>query len=100
MNTAVINIKTDPKIKKQAQVIADELGLSLSTLVNTYLRQFVRTQKVELTLNEEPSDYLIKSLKQSKEDIKNGRVTSFKNPEEMFSYLDKLIKDDKKSTKN
>lgn len=90
MNTAVINIRTNPKVKKQAQKVAEELGFSLSTVVNAYLRHFVRTKKVEFEA-EEPSEYLIKSLKQSKKEIKEGWVSqSFDNIEDEMKWLNDL----------
>jgi len=46
MKTAVINIKTNPKIKMEAQKVAAELGLSLSAVINGYLREFVEVEKI------------------------------------------------------
>lgn len=100
MNTAVINIKVSPDLKAEAQSFAKELGFSLSALIHSYLKQVVRTRTVVLTDREEPSDYLKKSLKESAEDIKNGRVVSFTNGQAAVAYLDKLIDNDKKAGKN
>src|SRR3989339_1771816 len=47
----VINIKTDKDIKELAQKTAGDLGLSLSALINAYLRQFVRTKEAYFTLS-------------------------------------------------
>ncbi|KKR27102.1 MAG: hypothetical protein A3C27_00765 [Candidatus Levybacteria bacterium RIFCSPHIGHO2_02_FULL_39_36] len=88
MNTAVINIKTEVSTKKQAQRIASELGVSLSSIINAYLKQFVRTRRIEFDLREEPSDYLLQSLKESQEDIKAGRVSpKFTNAEDAIKWL-------------
>jgi len=46
MNTAVINIKTQPEVKAKAQEIAKEIGVSLSSLLNAYLKQFIKTNGV------------------------------------------------------
>ncbi|MBI4118716.1 MAG: type II toxin-antitoxin system RelB/DinJ family antitoxin, partial [Parcubacteria group bacterium] len=45
----VINIKTDKDVKKNAQGVAEELGLSLSAVINAYLRQFVRNKEIHFT---------------------------------------------------
>ncbi|MBU1031755.1 type II toxin-antitoxin system RelB/DinJ family antitoxin, partial [Patescibacteria group bacterium] len=66
MNTAVVNVKVNPKVKRDAQQIAQALGLSLSSLINGYLRQIVRTKEVTFSLSEEPSEYMIQALKESK----------------------------------
>lgn len=90
MNTAVVNVKVDPMVKKSAQKIARELGISLSGLINGYLRQLIRTKTVTFSTNREiPSDYMIKALKESEEDIKAGRVSpTFTNAKDAIAWLD------------
>lgn len=99
MNSAVINIKTDPQVKKQAQEVAKELGLNLSIVINGFLKHLIKTKTVEFSAKEEPSEYMIKALKESEEDIKAGRVTSFKNPKDALHYLDTLIAKDEKTVR-
>jgi addiction module RelB/DinJ family antitoxin len=100
MNTAVVNVKVAPKVKRQARAVAEELGFSLSALVNAYLKELIRTKKVSFSTHEEPTDYLLNTLKESREDIKAGRTVGFESAGEAVEYLDKMIKDDKKSAKN
>lgn len=100
MNSAVINVKTHPDTKAQAQKVAKELGLSLSSIVNAYLKQLIRTKKVAFSTAEEPSEYLIKALKESSQDAKAGRVVSFETGDDALAYLDDLIAHDKKADKN
>ncbi|MCL4366415.1 type II toxin-antitoxin system RelB/DinJ family antitoxin [Patescibacteria group bacterium] len=100
MNTAIVNVKVNPKVKKEAQKVAEDLGLSLSSLINGYLRHLIRTKTVNFSLSEEPSEYMIQALKESKADIKAKRVISFKKPSDALDYLDKLIADEKKSKQN
>lgn len=89
MNTAVINIKTNPATKKEAQKLASELGLSLSAVINSLLHQFVKTKTLTLGVSEEPTQYMIDSLKESEQNIKNGRVSpAFDNVEDSFKWLD------------
>lgn len=95
MNNAVITIKTESNLKKEVVKLADELGFSLSSLINAYLKHFARTKTVDFTLNEEiPSDWMIKQLAESKADIKAGRVVSFNTDKQALDYLDKLIDKD------
>ncbi|MBL7159665.1 type II toxin-antitoxin system RelB/DinJ family antitoxin [Candidatus Microgenomates bacterium] len=90
-NAAVINIRTNANIKKQAQKIAKNLGLNLSALINAYLRQLIRTKTVSFSLEEELSDCLIKSLKKSEKDIKAGYVSpAFNNVKDADKWLDNL----------
>lgn len=90
MSTAVINIKTEENVKKQAQNIASELGLSLSALINAYLKQLVRTRRVEFDLGEEPSLRLIKNIKQAEENLKKGKHSPiFRTGKDAVEWLEK-----------
>jgi addiction module RelB/DinJ family antitoxin len=90
MNTAIINIKTTPETKREAQKVAEELGLSLSSLINALIKQVVRTQSINLsTTNEEPTEFLLRALQDSEEDKKVGRVSQvFDNAKDAISWLD------------
>ncbi len=88
MNTAIINIKINPEEKKEAQRVAEELGMPLSIIIKGFLKEFVRTQRVNFSTAEEPSDYLIASLKAAEEDIKAGRVSpTFDNAKDAIAWL-------------
>ncbi len=96
MNSAVINIRTDPLLKTQAQQLAGELGLGITSLVNGLLRHAVRTRAVTFSAQERPSKFLIESIKSAEEDLKNGKTISFKNFDDAISYLRQLEKPRKK----
>lgn len=97
MQSAVINFTTEEKVKQEAQKIAQKMGISLSTVLNHYLKHFVRTKTVVFNADDEiPNQYLINALKESEEDVKAGRVMTFKSPQEELAYLDKEIADEKR----
>ena len=86
METEVINLKVNSKLKKDGQKLAKGLGLSLSSLIKSLLSQAVREKKVELEL--EPTPYLEQMLKESKEDQKAGRVSpKFDNVKDSIAWL-------------
>jgi addiction module RelB/DinJ family antitoxin len=98
MNTTSLHIQIEPVIKQQAQKTADELGLSLSSVVKALLKQFIRTKRLSIGITEEiPNEYLRQSLKQSDEDIKAGRTLSFKSGKDALDYLAREIEDEKRS---
>ncbi len=49
---SIINIKADKDIKIKAQKVAKKLGMPLSTVINGYLREFVRTETVHFSLRD------------------------------------------------
>lgn len=90
---AVVNFKTDQKIKTQAQKIAGDMGLNLSDVLNIYLRGFVRKKELYISLNEDesnPSDELLLAVKESKEEYKSGKVKKFKNINDAISHLKQI----------
>lgn len=90
MNTSAIYIKTDPKVKKEAQKVARELGFSLSSLLNAWMRQFINTKTVTFSVGEEPSEYLKKSIKQARKNWEEGKTSpTFKTGEEAVAWLEK-----------
>ncbi len=89
MYTAVINIKTEPQTKKKAQQVASEIGVSLSALINAYLKELVRTKKVAFSLDEEPSPYLIKIMKKAEKNLNEGKGSPiFRTGEEAVKWLE------------
>lgn len=97
MNTASILIKTDPQIKARAQKTAEKMGLSLTSVINRYLKHFITTETITFsTRDEKPSQYLIDSLKESEADVKAGRVITFKSKQDELSYLDKEIANERR----
>jgi len=89
MNTTTISITTTPETK--AEALAKKQGINLSKLLGEYLKKLVHAKQHQ---EEEPSDYFIKSIKESEADVKAGRVISFKSGEAL-DYISSLIKDEK-----
>lgn len=89
MDTAVINIRIDRVTKNRARKVAEELGLSLSGMITGLLKQVIKTKTITLSASdEEPTEYLIKALKESKKDIKNGFVSPiFDSIEDEIAWL-------------
>ncbi len=78
MRSAVINIKINTRVKTKAQQIASELGFTLSSLINGFLYQLIKTKTIHFSTNEEiPSKFMRQSLRESEKDRKKGRYKSF-----------------------
>ena len=92
MVKTLLNIKTDREVKEEAQKIARELGVPLSTVVNAYLKEFIREREVHLSLTPRMSHRLEKLLEGVEKDIKRDRNLSpvFSSGPAMDAYLDSL----------
>lgn len=91
MNT-VINIKTKKKVKVRAQKVASELGLSLSAIINAYLRQLARNKEIRFSITPRMSPDLERLIGHAEHDISRGknlslRISSHKELDAYFSSL-------------
>ncbi|MDP3997502.1 MAG: hypothetical protein Q8P73_03310 [bacterium] len=94
MKKMAINIKVDSVVKEEAQKVAKELGFSLSGVINAYLKEFLRTRRINVGLREEElSDWAKRELKMSQADYRAGRSTSFGSEKEALVYLGSVIAD-------
>lgn len=68
--------------------VANDLGLSLSALVNAFLTQLVKTKRIELHVDEIPTEFVRKILKQAHEDREKGKASPiFDNADDAIGYL-------------
>jgi addiction module RelB/DinJ family antitoxin len=91
MNThTILNIKTDKKLKADAQKVAAELGLPLTTVMNSFLKQFVREKEITLSANEyRPTPYLERILEEAEKEYVEGKLETFDNVDDFLAALDK-----------
>ncbi len=87
MNT-VISVKVDKDIKESAQAVAKSAGLSLSALVNSYLRQVVATRRIELYAPEPMTPKLESLIAEVEAEIADGKVSkAYDNVEDFVKAL-------------
>lgn len=87
MKKVVVNVKVDRKVKKQVQEVAEELGFSLSALVNAYLKFLGRTRAV-FFVAETLKESLKRTLRTSKEDIQQGKISpEFSTADDAVAWL-------------
>jgi addiction module RelB/DinJ family antitoxin len=72
----VINIKTEKEVKINAQKLANEMGLSLSAVINVYLRQLIRTKEFYFSAAPKMSPSLENLLGKIEFDIQRNKNVS------------------------
>lgn len=89
MAKTVINIKTDKEVKEEAQRIAKELGIPLSTVVNSYLKDFIRGREFTISLEPQLKPEVWDEMKKAVDDAKKGKNVSpvFGEVEDAISWL-------------
>ena len=84
-----INVMVDTNTKEEATSILKDLGLSMSTAINLFLRQVIKNDGLPFEIkNRKPNKELIDALKEA-EDIINNRinVNSYDNREDLKKSL-------------
>ena len=92
MNThTILNVKTDKKLKADAKKVSAELGVPLSTVVNAFLKKFVREKEITLSANPlRPTPYLEEILEEAHTEYRSGKAHSFKSGDDMLTHLKSL----------
>jgi addiction module RelB/DinJ family antitoxin len=73
----LITIKTDKTLKKAAQQVAEKIGIPLGTLINSFLRQFVRTKEVNFSVSYKPNARLRKSIADGEKEYAEGKLKAY-----------------------
>lgn len=88
MNTTLL-LKTNKSLKDEASRVAKELGVPLTTVVNAYLRQFVRDREIHISIEPLLSTKKLKELIAISDDMDKGKNIGIKtdNPKKLFAHL-------------
>ncbi len=74
---AQINIRVDDNVKKMAEEACEEIGMSLSTAVNVYLKKLGREKRIPFEVSVDPfySDADMERLRERISDYESGKST-------------------------
>ena len=89
MASVTISLRTDSDLKKQAEEILNQLGLTLNGTINMLLHQIVREQSVPLSMSISSQNSLYADLLLAEDERKNG----FKgiSADKILEEMDKII---------
>lgn len=78
-NTINVNIRVDEELKKQTEKLLGDMGLNMTTAVNIFLRQVLRTGSIPFEITTRTDDFYNpvnqKRLSSSIERLENGLGT-------------------------
>lgn len=76
----VISVKVDREVKESAHSVAKSAGLTLSALVNAYLRQVAATRRIEIYAPEEMTPKLEGLIAEVEAKLRKGQASrTFRN---------------------
>ena len=89
MNTSILNIRTEPDIKKEAESIYKELGMNMSTAVNIFLRQSIRCNGIPFELRlDEPSGSTIEAIEEAENLLHNPKSPRYSSMKDLKAALE------------
>lgn len=89
MATTNLNIRTDKEIKDQAEQIFAELGITMSTAVNIFLRTAVREHGIPFALKiDVPNDTTVAAIQEGRKMLKDPTAPRYSSMESLKAALD------------
>lgn len=84
-----LHTKIDKDVKERAQSLANELGIPMSTIINSQLREFVRSGTFQVAREPQLKPSVMKEILKASEDSKKGKNISpeFTNVEDAMNWL-------------
>lgn len=82
-----ISIRIDEDIKKEAEILFNNLGMNMTTAVNIFVRQALNERAIPFKIKENtPNNETLEAMKEAEQIIKSGQ-RRFNNANEMFKDL-------------
>ena len=74
---AQINVRVDDTIKEEAEQTLDEIGISMATAINVFLRKVARERRIPFELSADPffSESNMRHLERVAAEINSGTAT-------------------------
>ena len=89
MATTIINFKADKELRDEAKQVARDIGLPLGTVMNQYLREFVRERRVVFSDILIPNKATQKKWDKILDDVsKNKNIKRFESAKDLKKWLD------------
>ncbi|MCI6066882.1 MAG: type II toxin-antitoxin system RelB/DinJ family antitoxin [Galactobacillus timonensis] len=89
MTMTNLNIRTDKDIKDQAEEIFNELGMSMTTAVNIFLRTSIREHGIPFELKlDVPNDTTASAIKEGKKMMFDPSAPRYSSIDDLKSSLD------------
>lgn len=83
-----ISVRLDEDVKNSAQAVASSAGLTLSALINSYLRQVASTRRIELYAPEPMTPKMEKLIAGIEAEISAGKMSKpFDSVDDFLSDL-------------
>lgn len=89
MASTNLNIRTDTEVKLAAEKIFEELGLTMSSAINIFLRQTIRENGIPFVLKlEVPNETTAAAIEEGRKIAHDDSMTGYHSIEDLRAALD------------
>ncbi len=82
--SSTITVRVEDKTKKEAVAIFKEVGMDMSTAINVFLKQVIRSKGIPFPVStESPNAVTLRAI----EEAEKGKMTSFSSIDELMEDL-------------
>jgi len=85
--TTSISLRMDSELKKQAEELFYSLGMNMSTAMNMFLRQAVRTQGIPFEITRTPNAETLEAMRETERMIHDPNAKRYQTKEEILEAL-------------
>lgn len=92
LDKTIINVKVSKDLKREAQDLAEEIGVPLATVITASLKEFVRSRSLTVSAFPRLRPEIEQELTEAIADYKKGKNVSkvFSKPDEVAGHLSSL----------
>ena len=89
-NTTNISIRMDSELKKQAEILFEELGMNITTAFNIFVRQTLREGKIPFDISiHNPNKRTVAAMIEAERIAKDPSIKGYTDMDELFADLEK-----------
>jgi len=103
LNTSVITVRMDEKLKEEFESIVNDLGLNMASAITAFVKTVVREERIPFELSRKKDSFYspanMAALKESIEQHKRGEDITFNSVEELEAAALKANEKKKKEQK-
>ncbi len=82
--SSTITVRVDEKVKKEACIVFKNVGLDMSTAINVYLKQVIRSNGIPFPISADtPNKVTLQAIKSAEK----GEMASFSSIDELMEDL-------------
>lgn len=88
MSTTNLNIRTDKEVKEQAEEIFAELGLTMTSAINIFLKTVIRENGIPFDLRLDAPSEKSSAIKEGKRLLADGKALGYSTIEALKAALE------------